>query len=50
MMSSLKRIAELFTNAREKRTFLINNIHHILAGYEEGGLVEGANLMMSSFI
>ena len=41
MAGWLKRIAELFTNAREKRTFLINNIHHILAGYEDGGLIEG---------
>eukprot|EP01045_Picozoa_sp_COSAG04_P041170 COSAG04_NODE_12386_length_655_cov_1.089928_1_plen_85_part_10 len=41
----LKRMAALFSSARERRTFLINNLHHILGRYGEAALTEGPDVV-----
>jgi len=41
----LKRMAALYSSARERRTFLINNLHHILGRYGEAALTEGPDVV-----
>ena len=41
----LKRMAALYSSERERRTFLINNLHHILGRYGEAALTEGPDVV-----